>query len=824
MGDQPRCWCGSADLDAFSPDYLVCRDCRTLVAASMPGREIARVEDDKQDFYGRRYWFEYQERELGNPDITVRARADLPERCVYWLRTVLRYRLPPGRALEVGCGHGAFVMLLARAGFEATGLELSPWVVDFARQTFDVPVLRGPLEEQFLGPGSVDVITMMDVLEHLPEPLVTLNAALTALGEHGILVIQTPAVPPDLSWESMVAANHPFLPLMRERGHLYLFGETSLRRLLGRLGVPHVVFEPAYFATYDMFVVASRRSLAANVPAAVAEALTATPNARLVRALLDLDDRRSGLQARYEEVERDRAARLAALHEQGARLMFAEGPSNALRAELENLKGHFAAAEADRAARLAIINEQAARLAVSEADRAARLAVINEQAARLAVSEADRAARLVVIQEQGARLSVLLAELENLKGHLATSEADHLAVIQEQGARLGALEHELAEIRRQLDEVGEDRAARIRVIYEQDDRLQAFAAERKRLSAELATLRFRSVRVMARQTVAWFRAGVRALTALRAGRGSAPPPAAASVTVGSATPAASVDPLGLPPAVPVTVHANFGDYVRAIDLFVQGRPDLAPVRAYNHAMIDALDAGAPLLGRTLLDVGASPHGFSLERALAKGAAEYLGVGLGVWEPVEVRHQQAVGRLVAAYGEALPVEPESVDLVVSLSTFEHFPDGAAVLREIHRVLRPGGRLFANFQPVWTSSAGHHLHHIESVARLIPPWAHLLWTPATMRRALESRWPASAPMSVDEAVAWIYESSEINRVDVVTLRRMFETGPFAIEWMTPLPEDESDDKPRLATYLATLLPYSAEELLTRGFSIMMRKRKA
>ena len=123
MASKPRCWCGSADLEAFSPEYLVCGECRTLVTAAMPGPEIGRVEDEERDFYGRRYWFEYQELELGNPDIIARGRSDLPERCLYWLRTVLRYRLPPARTLDVGCGHGAFVMLLRAAGFEASGLS-----------------------------------------------------------------------------------------------------------------------------------------------------------------------------------------------------------------------------------------------------------------------------------------------------------------------------------------------------------------------------------------------------------------------------------------------------------------------------------------------------------------------------------------------------------------------------------------------------------------------------------------------------------------------------------------------------------------------------
>jgi 2-polyprenyl-3-methyl-5-hydroxy-6-metoxy-1,4-benzoquinol methylase len=512
MSDRPRCWCGSEDLKAFSPDYRVCGACRTLVAAAMPGPEIGRVEDEERDFYGRRYWFEYQERELHNPDITVRARGDLPERCVYWLRTLLRYRVPPARTLDIGCGHGAFVMLLARAGFDASGLELSPWVVDFARRTFGVRILRGPLEAQALPSGSLDAITMMDVLEHLADPETTLRAALSALAEDGALVIQTPAVPPDLSWEEMVATKHPFLPLMAERGHLYLFNTASLRQLLvERLGVAHVRFEPAYFGPYDMFVVASRQPFAWQKSSAIEEALDATPDGRLVHALLDVEERWSQLYARYEDVERDRAARLAALLEHGDRLAGMEGERNALSAELQNFREYLAVAEADRSARLAVIREQGERLAVAEADRAARLAVIEDLSERLTASEKDRADRLAVIQEFSERLAASendranrLALIQELSERLAASEqdrTDRLAVIETLAAQLAVAEADrtaqstrLAMIEERFQEIERERVV-------QADRLRELAAEREALRTELASLRFSKVRRVVRELI-----------------------------------------------------------------------------------------------------------------------------------------------------------------------------------------------------------------------------------------------------------------------------------------------------------------------------------
>ena len=63
--------------------------------------------------------------------------------------------------------------------------------------------------------------------------------------------------------------------------------------------------------------------------------------------------------------------------------------------------------------------------------------------------------------------------------------------------------------------------------------------------------------------------------------------------------------------------------------FVNSRPDLNDVRNYNRQMIDTLFRLQNLSGKALLDIGASPHGFALERALERGVKEYCGVGLGV---------------------------------------------------------------------------------------------------------------------------------------------------------------------------------------------------
>ena len=108
----PLCWCGSKEFSSFSRFHLKCSRCGTLVS-SVRRVEPSQFNDDAESIYGREYWFTHQRDDLNLPDILQRARKDLPERCAYWLNTVLKYKIPPGRALELGCGHGGFILCSA---------------------------------------------------------------------------------------------------------------------------------------------------------------------------------------------------------------------------------------------------------------------------------------------------------------------------------------------------------------------------------------------------------------------------------------------------------------------------------------------------------------------------------------------------------------------------------------------------------------------------------------------------------------------------------------------------------------------------------------
>jgi len=307
------CWCGSEEFSEFSAEYARCVACGTLVELMALSDEDLAVKDDDSDFYGKQYWLEHQSKDFGYPNIFERAKKDLTDRNLHWLKTLLRYKAPPSKVLEMGCSHGSFVALLRQAGYDASGMEMSPWVVEFAQETFDIPMLVGPVENTELEAGTFDVVALMDVLEHLPDPVGTMSHALRLLKPDGILLIQTPQAKDEMTYPALVESNAPFLEQFKSDEHLYLFTQSSATTLFERLGASFVQFEPPIFYQYDMFFVVSRQPIAA-VSAEEATKALETPKGRFVQALLDQDEEIKRLNEHVKLIDADREARLEQIH------------------------------------------------------------------------------------------------------------------------------------------------------------------------------------------------------------------------------------------------------------------------------------------------------------------------------------------------------------------------------------------------------------------------------------------------------------------------------------------------------------------------------
>lgn len=267
---------------------------------------------------------------------------------------------------------------------------------------------------------------------------------------------------------------------------------------------------------------------------------------------------------------------------------------------------------------------------------------------------------------------------------------------------------------------------------------------------------------------------------------------------------------------------EFKAYVESIDRFNASQPNgelLESIRGYNHQVIGEFNKIRPLEGMALLDIGASPHGYAMEKCFALGVRRYVGIGLDIDAAEDMRFGEAEGSLRYMNAQNLEFANESFDLVVSMSTFEHIADVPKALVEIHRVLRPGGAVLLSFEPLWTCAYGHHLHHFGPVSHLVPDWAHLLWDRRQMRAYLEDKWPGDAPLDLDHTIEWIYDNDVINRIGISTMREHFAQCPLRVEWIMPMKLEGSD--PAQLVHAMAVTGMSADDLTSKGLSILLYK---
>ncbi|MDD2345525.1 MAG: class I SAM-dependent methyltransferase [Bacteroidales bacterium] len=110
---------------------------------------------------------------------------------IYELKKIKKIK-PSGKMLDVGSNMGFFMRKAREFGYDVEGVEPSPSLAKLSREKWGLIIHNAFLESANLEEKSFDIITLIDVFEHVTNPKEMLDACNKLLKDDGIIVIKVP--------------------------------------------------------------------------------------------------------------------------------------------------------------------------------------------------------------------------------------------------------------------------------------------------------------------------------------------------------------------------------------------------------------------------------------------------------------------------------------------------------------------------------------------------------------------------------------------------------------------------------------------------------
>ncbi len=203
-------------------DVLRCRTCAHVYSSFEAPQYYEGYWDDKLNCDDQHWW-------------------DEAHRPMYddFCRRFIRGR--SGRLLDVGCGLGFFLKAVAAfPAWQVVGCEASPKAVEYARTVLGLQTVHcGHVERAGLKPASFDLVTLWDVIEHIPDPDPLLSAVGKLLKPGGSLFLHTPNASVQLlkaRVKKMLIGMKPGAHYLEAKDHLNLYSPKTLAIILRRNG------------------------------------------------------------------------------------------------------------------------------------------------------------------------------------------------------------------------------------------------------------------------------------------------------------------------------------------------------------------------------------------------------------------------------------------------------------------------------------------------------------------------------------------------------------------------------------------------------------
>lgn len=160
-----------------------------------------------------------------------------------------------GDWLDIGFGNASLLFTAAEWGFTPVGVDLRKDNVETLRK-LDMEAHCLPIEEMEGGAGRYSVVSMADVLEHMPFPKAGLDAARRLLLPGGVLFVSMPNMD-SMVWRALDASGSN--PYWGEIEHYHNFSRQRLYRLLDEHGFSPVHYDISERYRCCMEVIAEKR-------------------------------------------------------------------------------------------------------------------------------------------------------------------------------------------------------------------------------------------------------------------------------------------------------------------------------------------------------------------------------------------------------------------------------------------------------------------------------------------------------------------------------------------------------------------------------------
>ena len=158
-----------------------------------------------------------------------------------------------GKLLDVGSYCGVSLKVAHENGFETIGVEPSKWAAQYSEEVMNQRAFQGTLNDLPIEEGPFDVVTMWDVMEHLPHPVEEMKLIRSRLKPGGVFAFSTLFI--DNWYPKILKERWPWYMDM----HLFYFTLDSMNQLLNKAGLElvhhqkytHIITLEYFFAKLD---------------------------------------------------------------------------------------------------------------------------------------------------------------------------------------------------------------------------------------------------------------------------------------------------------------------------------------------------------------------------------------------------------------------------------------------------------------------------------------------------------------------------------------------------------------------------------------------